>query len=406
MALLIGFDDTDSRQGGCTTALAEPVVRLFPELELVGAPRLVRLNPNVPWKTRGNGAVALHFSGYFPLREALARVRAFVEREARPEEGTSPGIVVSDEPLDPELYRAAVTRIVPRAEALMAAQRAGALWWGGRGAIGAAAALAWPAERATWERIAYRDPSRVGSPREVNPLMFEMVECALLSTFDSFDLVESEIVCVPASPCPVLWGVRGLDPSELERASKLLGPERPARETLFLTNHASDDHLVDREPGQVRAFESARARGRVTANPSERNGHVFVEVGGLRCAAYAPTKSFRAIVKLLAVGDDVTVCGGAHAGPDARVTLGIEKLCIHEAVPRKLGNPLCPTCGKSMKSAGKGQGYRCHGNKATEVRTARGPEGWFEVPAVARRHLARPLKLGEPSSLDVSLNRA
>lgn len=406
MALLIGVDDTDSRQGGCTTALAVPIIQLFPELAPEGAPRLVRLNPNVPWKTRGNGALALHFSGNIALREALTRVVALVEREARRDEGTSPGVVVSDTPLDPELYRAAVTRVVPRTEALLAAQRAGALWWGGRGAIGAAAALAWPAQRATWERIAYRDPSRIGTRRDVDPLMFEMVECGLLSTFDSFDLVESEIVCVPASPCPVLWGVRGLDPAELERASKLLGPERPARETLFLTNHASDDHLVERAPAEVRAFESARARGRVTAKPAERNGHVFVEVDGLRCAAYAPTKSFRTIVKLLAVGDDITVCGGAHAGPDARVTLGIEKLCIHEAVPRKLGNPLCPTCGKSMKSAGKGQGYRCHDNKATQVRTMRGPEGWFEVPAVARRHLARPLKLGEPSSLDVSLGRA
>ncbi len=28
--------------------------------EIIGYPRLIRLNPNIPWKTRGNGALCLH----------------------------------------------------------------------------------------------------------------------------------------------------------------------------------------------------------------------------------------------------------------------------------------------------------------------------------------------------------
>ena len=27
--------------------------------DVIGNPRLVRLNPNIPWKTRGNGAISL-----------------------------------------------------------------------------------------------------------------------------------------------------------------------------------------------------------------------------------------------------------------------------------------------------------------------------------------------------------
>ena len=58
----VGIDDTDSLDGGCTTWVASRVIEaLLPDYELIGAPRLVRLNPNVPWKTRGNGAVALTF---------------------------------------------------------------------------------------------------------------------------------------------------------------------------------------------------------------------------------------------------------------------------------------------------------------------------------------------------------
>lgn len=388
MALLVGIDDTDSHQGGCTTSLADAVVALFPELAPDGPPRLVRLNPNVPWKTRGNGAIALAFRGEFDLDEALTRVRRLVEQEAQRAEGTSPGVVVADAPLDAALYEAAVTRIVQREE--LAPHLAHARHWGGRGVIGAAAALAWPAKRTTWERIAYRD--RLG-PRDIAPERVLAVERAFSTLFDSYDLVEDDVVCVPSSPCPVLFGLRGLDPHDLADASSTLGPQRPVRETLFVTNHASDDHLVLREPADVRAFESATARGRVASRPIERNGHVFLDVAGLRCAAYAPTRSFRRLVGALREGDDVTVCGGAHDGPDGRVTLGIEKLHAHEA-RRKAGNPFCPRCGARMKSAGRHAGYRCCGLRVATAPTAPGPEGWHEVPASARRHLARPLKLG------------
>ena len=57
----LGFDDTDSRQGLCTTFLATEFVRELRDWDLLGYPRLVRLNPNVTWKTRGNGALYLRF---------------------------------------------------------------------------------------------------------------------------------------------------------------------------------------------------------------------------------------------------------------------------------------------------------------------------------------------------------
>ena len=62
--LQIGFDDTDSPEGGCTTHIA---ALLAEKLSLMGVvfmdyPNLIRLNPNVPWKTRGNGALCLRIS--------------------------------------------------------------------------------------------------------------------------------------------------------------------------------------------------------------------------------------------------------------------------------------------------------------------------------------------------------
>ena len=59
--LNIGFDDTDSPTGMCTTFLAYKIVDLLQKqkTEFLDFPKLIRFNPNIPWKTRGNGAVSL-----------------------------------------------------------------------------------------------------------------------------------------------------------------------------------------------------------------------------------------------------------------------------------------------------------------------------------------------------------
>jgi tRNA(Ile2)-agmatinylcytidine synthase len=425
--LWIGVDDTDSPDGGCTTALAAPLAARFAHLRLDGSPRLVRLNPNIPWKTRGNAAIGLHFLDESDLDQALSSVLDIVQREARRHETTQPGIVVSREPPPAWLYWATVTRVVTRAEVDDALSKIEARAWGGRGVIGAAAATAWNPFRGredqdastgrvvtaatawnpfrgredpTWERIAYRAPERLGTPRDVSPLWVREVEWGYPSTFDNYDLVNEEVVCVPSGPDPVLWGIRGDDPAALEKASAILGPERPARETLFLTNQGSDDHLVDRRVSECAEYLSARVRGRVPVAPIDQGGAVFFEVtddtGALRCATYAPTRQLRSIARAIDVGDDITVCGGLHMGPDGRVTLGIEKMFVHGTAPRTAGAPTCLSCSKTMESAGKKAGYRCRAchTRADAPRTAESivRPGWHEVPASARRHLARPLK--------------
>ena len=58
--LHIGFDDTDSPKAMCTTYLAYKIVNSIKnDVEFLDVPHLIRFNPNIPWKTRGNGAIAL-----------------------------------------------------------------------------------------------------------------------------------------------------------------------------------------------------------------------------------------------------------------------------------------------------------------------------------------------------------
>ena len=50
-------------QGGCTTYLATYLIEEIINKggQIIDLPNLIRLNPDVPFKTRGNGAVAIRF---------------------------------------------------------------------------------------------------------------------------------------------------------------------------------------------------------------------------------------------------------------------------------------------------------------------------------------------------------
>ncbi|MDH5787785.1 MAG: hypothetical protein OEZ40_05785, partial [Candidatus Bathyarchaeota archaeon] len=96
-AMHIGLDDTDSTRKGCTTYVAALLVEKLLTLgaEFVDYPNLVRLNPNVPWKTRGNGALCLRirYEGKFQNEIKETVVNTVEECSDLECENTDPGIV-------------------------------------------------------------------------------------------------------------------------------------------------------------------------------------------------------------------------------------------------------------------------------------------------------------------------
>jgi tRNA(Ile2)-agmatinylcytidine synthase len=143
--MLIGIDDTDSPAGMCTTYLGAVLARrLIREHMRVREARLVRLNPNVTFKTRGNAAVMLDAEGD-PDR-AFAIACALVEELADFScENTNPGVVVTERKPDPAFYQKAVTDFCTIEEAAALIDYAGARyhgWKNRRGLIGATAAVA------------------------------------------------------------------------------------------------------------------------------------------------------------------------------------------------------------------------------------------------------------------------
>ena len=94
----IGIDDTDSPKGMCTTYLATLIIERLEKLniKLIGYPRLIRLNPTIPFKTRGNGAVSflVELPDESRMDELISIVQEMTERYAElKDEKTNPGVV-------------------------------------------------------------------------------------------------------------------------------------------------------------------------------------------------------------------------------------------------------------------------------------------------------------------------
>ncbi len=439
MVLWVGVDDTDSLRGMCTTFLATEIVReLTRTHDLIGYPRLVRLNPNIPWKTRGNGALALRVGegwgraftvghidgrrirayprsrGHEDPEDLRAPLQDLVERWSVFEDPTTnPAFAILRRPPTAGLYWKAVRGIVSRAEARRAAAGRGIVraYKNGRGIIGATAALAWRPRDRTYELLAYRHPALWGLPREIDAASIREMDRRVPSTFNNYDYANDKVVLAPHSPCPVLLGVRGDSPGPLPRAFRMIRGESAERWLLFETNQGTDDHVV-REDWSLRPCTATTVEGRVDSIPcTVPGGHVFVELVGRRrvtVGAYEPSKQFRNVVRALRPGDRIRVTASVREEPR---TLNLERLEVLALAPsvRKVANPRCPVCGKSMKSVGHGAGFRCvrgharapAGAARMEAEARAVAPGIYEPPASARRHLSKPIKrilvtAGEP----------
>jgi len=409
---LVGLDDTDSRERGmCTTYVAARIAReLHAAGHAVERTLLVRLNPAVEHKTRGNAALAVHTDA--PAEAARECARAELDLAETDDPRTNPGAVIAD--CDPGSVSEAVEAFARGAvrdyhavdDARALAARAGfeTLSKGnGRGLIGALAAVgAWRAfEEWTHELIAYRERDCWGTDREFDrDSLFGAAADAYPAAWDTVDRAEGEAVCVPHTPCPILYGIRGDDPEALRAVADRIESEPVADSHLFCTNQGTDAHL---RAGTIAAVEDGyayRVGGEVIEPPeTRRGGHVFVTLADgdarLECVAFEPTKRFRDRVRALRVGDRLTVCGEVEDG-----TLKLEKFAVRELNRTERVTPDCPDCGRSMESAGRGQGYRCRdcGTSAdgkVERTGVRDLEvGWYEVPPCARRHVAKPLVRG------------
>jgi len=416
----IGIDDTDSENGGCTTYTAAV---LFEELVREGFsptdfPWLVRLNPNIPWKTRGNGSLSLHFQ-IEEKRVAEAKKLAIgtvIRTSDLSAASTDPAVAFLEGTIPEKLKEfsnTALHDVIRAKDARILANALGVelhLVQGARGVVGALAAIGARLDSClhTFEVIAYRTATRLGKPREIEKdSVLEMDKKYRDKTFHNVDLETGRVLIGPHGPDPVLLGIRGYDPWTILMALREIRVHEPIERTMiFRTNHGTNAHLTrNRSIEELEAFQSAVLTGRVDAMPVVlRGGHVIFrladETGTIDCAVYEPTGSLTKTSRELLPGDRLRVYGGVHPRKRIGLSLNVEALEVLDLTPRyEVENPFCVSCGGRLESMGRGQGLRCkkcglRSYEASKRRTQLERKLMVAtyIPSVrARRHLARPI---------------
>jgi len=358
--MIIGIDDTDSRDGMCTTYLCAVLLDELQEYgTIAGLPLLMRLNPTIPYKTRGNASVAINIDTDQPQKvmdHVISRIESLAEMAS---ETTNPGVAfVPDNDHGRtrhalgEFFRRAVTDVLSIDSAKELARDLNIphkSFKNGRGLIGALAACGamlncnWDH---TYEYIAYREQNVWGTLRSVDKTSIHKADMETYpATWDTVDCANDLIVCVPHSPDPVLFGIRGKSVDDVTRSAVLIESEPIERFVVYRTNQGTDMHLIPATNiSDVKEMHSYIIEGTVSKTPNTiQGGHVILSIrdgegSEIDCAAYEPTKNFRALVRKLIEGDGIVVYGSVGGN-----TLNIEKIRIRSlATKSETQNPEHP----------------------------------------------------------------
>jgi tRNA(Ile2)-agmatinylcytidine synthase len=420
--LHIGIDDTDSPRTGCTTYVASLLVEKLTDLDarFMDYPNLVRLNPNVPWKTRGNGALCLRIEcderSVGDVKEAVLET---VEENSDFEyAGTDPGIVFLSKKIVPKEVRnfaqKTIQSIVKMNDSLKLVRKISAEAVGyksGRGIIGALAAVGETLEGDhTYELIAYRFPENRGTKRLVDATSVSAMDKKTVPlTFNNIDLETNRVLITPRGPDPVFFGIRGENPVIVKEAFDMVQCGEPIeRWVIFRTNQGTNAHLrkINRI-NDIRPFHNVILRGTVVNEPKiVPRRHVIFSIkddeATVDCAAYEPTGDLRKAAKQLMIGDKIEVSGAVRPAFETRpMTINLEKIRIIKLVLKVSShNPKCPKCGKAMSSMGKAQGYRCEkcryrSKQLTKIGTAQEralKSKLYITSPHSQRHLTKPLR--------------
>src|SRR5690348_794370 len=413
--LHIGFDDTDSRKGMCTTFLAYKIVEYLKKekVKFLDYPYLIRFNPNIPWKTRGNGAVALKIKTGKP--ESIKKnVIEFIKKYSATNDGANPGLVFYQNEKIPahfsEFGHKALSNLIQRNNAKEFVSKNGleSFYLGnGQGLVGAIGAIGYAFDDYTFELISYRNKSNFGKKREIlKHSVRKMQDLTYPNTFNSFDKEKNRILIAPHGPDPVFFGIRGEDINSVINGKSLVqSPEKFDGYMVFRTNQGTGVHLKNKlDVHELKPFSSGYISGRITGAPKVGiGGHVIFSIicddKKINCAVYKPTRLTR-IVSNLIKGDMIKIGGGVRkATKNHPRILNVEFLEVLKLEKNmKAVNPLCHTCNKRTKSKGKNQGFECvkckkvFSNKILEE-IPREIKCRLYVPAIsAHRHLTRPMQ--------------
>jgi len=279
----------------------------------------------------------------------------------------------------------------------------------GRGLVGALSAIGNGLKHDhTYEYLAYRSIEESDMTRGVDvESVIKMDQILGNRVFSNLD-DKNRILIEPHGPDPVLFGIRGESAEVvIEAASLVKSAQNIERWMVFRTNQATGDHLTHQvNIADLRPYMAALVQGHVDTTPQIFEGGFVIfgmkdDTGRIDCAAYEPTRQFRDLISELHIGDEVRVHASVRPKSSTHGrTLNLEGIeILRLASIAQPQNPLCPNCGKRMKSAGTGKGFKCvncghrerDGVKIETELERSIPLGLHLPPLSAQRHLTRPL---------------
>ena len=417
--LHIGFDDTDSTLGKCTTHLAFKVTSYLykKNVKFLDYPLLIRLNPNIPWKTRGNGAVCLRIMTKAKNNENIIDfIKNELEKNSEIGKGANPGLVCLQSREIPdeikEFHRLAMFDILSKQKAIKLAQKYHLKYFSfgnGQGLVGAIAAIGCLLNSDhTFEILTYRKIKNCGTLRIIDPVnVIRLHNTTFPSTFNSYDYIHKRVLILPHGPDPVFCGIRGEDPLVLHNSLKSLEIEEDlAGYMIYRSNQGTGMHLQNElKLSKIKSFTSGYANCVIVTNPQIiQGGHVLLTVEDKLkniCLAvvYEPT-GLTKIASQLHIGDQIEIGFGVRkATAKHSKVLNIEYIFIRQlAQIYNAVNPVCINCKKRMKSEGKNKGYQCKKCKIIDknckkillIKTRSIKEGLYIPTLKAHRHLTKP----------------
>jgi tRNA(Ile2)-agmatinylcytidine synthase len=417
--LHIGFDDTDSRVCRCTTHMAFKIAAylLKTDAQFIDYPLLIRLNPNIPWKTRGNGAICLRVK-VRDSNQVIEHIRQYIEKESNIYSGANPAVAffIGEHIPDAikEFSRLAMFDILSRQKAQKVSEEQFIRYFtfgNGQGLVGSLAAIGCLLDRDhTFEAIAYRKLENCGKPRLINvPDVINYNKDTFPNTFNNYDEHHKRVLIAPHGADPVFCGIRGENPEVVVSSLKRLQlEEKLDGYMVFRSNQGTNMHLQNElNLLNVKAYTAGYLHCcKITRKPHIiEGGHALFEVEdshGEFCPAaiYEPT-GLTTIASQLEVGDVIEIGYGVRKATSKHPKiLNIEYLYIlHLVQAYQILNPLCKLCGKRMKSEGKEKGFQCDRCRYKD-RTAKKilvPQkrniktGLYVPTPKAHRHLTKPI---------------
>ena len=411
--LHIGIDDTDSPKGMCTTFLSYKIVKFLEKqkIEFVDYPSLIRFNPNIPWKTRGNGAVRLTIKTRNP-NKIKKEIIQFITNYSDTKNGANPGLVFFQDQSIPQSFhkfsRLALWKLISRktAKEFVSNNKIDSFYLGnGQGLVGAIGAIGYKFSDHTFELLCYRKKSQFGKKRIINKHSVKKMQSNTFpETYNSFDNENDRVLITPHGPDPVFYGIRGESVKSVVLASTMVDTdEKLDGYMVFKSNQGTADHLKNElQVNDLKPYTSGFLVGKVCSKPvTEQGGHVFfsIQVGDrkIRCGVYKQTKITKTAQDLIP-GDKIRLGGGIRkASKNYERVLNVEFLDVIKLEKNiLLTNPTCKTCNKKMKSKGNRQGFECFrcGNKSfskSSLEIPRKIQCKLYLPAIsAHRHLTRP----------------